>query len=138
MELAIEDIALQDTLRIGEREQDEVERELRESVEKSLTEIQWQQQLNDQVTGTETESQLQKDREKEGQEIKTRLQQRWREQKQKTAETEQTEEGAEGGDRQHPPTQITKSQKRLRPDKRQEVQPEIDCAENYRTWIPIT
>ena len=40
MEIAIEDIALQDTLRIGEREQDEVERELRESVERSLTEIQ--------------------------------------------------------------------------------------------------
>ena len=97
-ESAIEAMTLQDTIHMEPEEQNEVER--------SLTELQWQQQLNDQVTGTETVS--------------------------------PTERGAEGGGRQHPPTRITKSQKRLRPDKRQEVQPEIDLAENYRTWIPIT
>ena len=65
-ESAIEAMTLQDTIYMRPEEQNEVER--------SLTELQWQQQLNDQVTGTETESQLEKDMEKEGQEIRTRLQ----------------------------------------------------------------
>ena len=87
---------------------------------------------------SDSRTQLQKDREKEGQEIKTRLQQRWQEQKQRTAEAEQTEGGAEGGGRQHPPTQITKSRKIPRQNRRPKVQPEEKSAENYRTWTLIT
>ena len=113
MQQAIEDIALQDTLRIGEREQDEVERELRESLEKRLTGLQWQQQLNDQVTGTETVSQLQKDREQEGQEIRTRLQQRWQEQKQKEGGPDQLEESERGG-------RIRNGRRRVRSDRRRD------------------
>ena len=47
-ESAIEAMTLQDTIHMEPEEQNEVER--------SLTELQWQQQLNDQVTGTETVS----------------------------------------------------------------------------------
>ena len=138
MELAIEDISLQDTLRIGEWEQGEAERELRESVERSLTEIQWQQQLNLQGGDSETENsdtrmQLRKGKEKEGQAIKTRLQQRWQEQKQRTAETEQTEKGAEGGGGQYPPTQITKNPRILKQQRFRKVKQE-KSAERYRTW----
>ena len=51
-ESAIEAMTLQDTIQMGPEEQNEVER--------SLTELQWQQQLNDQVTGTEAVSQTER------------------------------------------------------------------------------
>ena len=113
METAIEDIALQDTLRIGEREQDEVERELRESVERSMTELQWQQHLDIQerdsdAEKTDTRTPLQKVRDQEGKEIKSRLQKRWQDRKQKENEPDRTEVETGKGGRQHPPTQITK------------------------------
>ena len=116
---AIEYIALQDTLRIGEREQDEVEQELRESVERSMTELQWQQQLNIQegdsdAENTDTRTPLQKVRDQEGREIKSRLQKRWQDQKQKENGSDQIEEEPEKGGRQHPPTQITKKLNILR------------------------
>ena len=95
-ESAIEAMTLQDTIHMEPEEQNEVER--------SLTELQWQQQFDDQVTGTETESQLQKDSEQEGQEIRTRLQQRWQEPKQGTVEAEQQiDELKKMTDNTHPP-----------------------------------
>ena len=111
-----------------------------------MTEEQWREHLDAQASGTEqgpqnketdSRTQSQKDREQEGQEIRTRLQQRWHDQKQRTAETEQTKGGAEGGG-QHPPTQITKNRKIPRQNRRPKVQPEEKSAENYRTWTLIT
>ena len=92
-ESAIEAMTLQDTIQMGPEEQNEVER--------SLTELQWQQQLNDQVTGTEAVS--------------------------------QTERGAEDGGRQHPPTQITKSLRTLKPSRQQGTKPDRKATENCRT-----
>ena len=73
-ESAIEAMTLQDTIHMEPEEQNEVER--------SLTELQWQQQLNGQLTVTDLGSQAQG---------KT------------TEETERTECRVEGSGRQHPP-----------------------------------
>ena len=89
MEAAIDDIVLQETLRIDQQEQDEIER--------SLTELQWQQRLNIQdvesnTDNTDTRTPLQKVRDQEGQKIRSRLQQRWQDQKQKEDGSDQIEE----------------------------------------------
>ena len=84
-ESAMEDMALQETLKIGEQEQEEIER--------SLTELQWQQRLNDQLTETDLSQQM--------------------------IGTGHTENGTEGGGRDHPPTQITKSRNIHRAHRRQ-------------------
>ena len=110
MEAAIDEIVLQETLPINRQEQDEIER--------SLTEQQWQQQLNIQdvdsdTENTETRTPLQKVRDQEGREIKSRLQKRWQDQKQKENESDQTEVETGKRGRQHPPTQITKKIKIL-------------------------
>ena len=137
-ESAMEDMALQDTLRIGETEQEEIERELRESVERSMTELQWQQQLNIQegdsdAENTDTRTLLQKVRDQEGREIKSRLQKRWQNQKQKENESGQTEVETKKGGRQHPPTQITKKIKILGRLRLRKIKPQQRETGNYRT-----
>ena len=81
-----------------------------------MTEEQWREQVDAQASGTDqvpqasetentdTRTALQKVRDQEGREIQSRLQKRWHDQKQRTAETEQTEGEAEGGSKQYPPT----------------------------------
>ena len=114
---AVTDMDLQETIRIPQEEENN------EIFHDSMTEEQWREQLDAQASGTEqgpqnketdSRTQLQKDREQEGQEIRTRLQQRWQEQKQRTIGIEQTENVAEGKGRQHPPTHIMKSLNILR------------------------
>ena len=84
---------LQETLRIPREEEDQ-----NEVFHDSLTEAQWQEQLDAPASG---------------------------------AETEQTEGGAEGGGRQHPPTRITKSRRILRTNIRQKVKKKLESAERY-------
>ena len=97
-ESAIEAMTLQDTIHMEPEEQNEVER--------SLTELQWQQQLNDQVTGTETVS--------------------------------QTEIGAEGNGRQHPPTQIAKNPNTPNPSRQQKSAVDPIYHGKLKIWNLIT
>ena len=119
-ESAIEAMTLQETIRIPQEE------EQNEIFHDSMTEEQWREQVDAQASGTDqvpqasetentdTRTALQKVRDQEGREIQSRLQKRWHDQKQRTAETEQTEGEAEGGSKQYPPTQITKNPRILK------------------------
>ena len=117
---AVADIDLQETIRIPQEE------EQNEIFHDSMTEEQWREQIDAQASGTDqvpqdsetenkdTRTPLQKVRDQEGEEIRSRLQHRWQEQRQRTDETEQTKKGAERGGGQYPPTQITRSPKILK------------------------
>ena len=136
---AVADMDLQETIRIPQEE------EQNEIFHDSMTEEQWREQVDAQASGTDqvpqasetentdTRTALQKVRDQEGREIQSRLQKRWHDQKQRTAETEQTEGEAEGGSKQYPPTQITKNpripkQRRFRNIRQEKL------AERYRIW----
>ena len=103
-------MTLQDTIYMGPEEQNEVER--------SLTELQWQQQLNGQLTVTDLGSQA----------------------KGRTAETiERTESRIEGGGVQYPPT-IPDYEKPKNPNwsRFPNIERDPDFPEKFRTWSPIT
>ena len=105
-ESAIEAMTLQETIRIPQEE------EQNEIFHDSMTEEQWREQVDAQASGTDQVPQ---------------------DQKQRTAETEQTEGEAEGGSKQYPPTQITKNPRILKQRRFRNIRQERS-AERYRIW----
>ena len=107
---AVADMDLQETIRIPQEE------EQNEIFHDSMTEEQWREQMDAQASGTDrvpqdsgtentdTRTTLQKVRDQEGREIKSRLQKRWQDRKQKENEPDRTKvETGKGGDNTHPP-----------------------------------
>ena len=110
---ALEAMTLQETIMMGTEQEEQ-----NEIFHDSLSEDQWQQQLNDQLTVTDLGSQAQG----------------------KTAEgIERTESMIEGGGVQHPPT-LPDYEKPNNPNwsRFPNIERDPDFPEKFRTWRPIT
>ena len=109
---ALEAMTLQETIMMGTEQEEQSE-----IFHDSLSEAQWQQQLNDQLTVTDLGSQAQG---------KT------------TEETERTECRVEGSGRQHPPTQIAKNPNTPNPSRQQKSAVDLIYHGKLKIWNLIT